>query len=462
MREQLLRCLALGFRTKEVTRASVTLFPEVGQAELTLSVDGMPPQRRDELLEAAKRIPDVTGSWAASARAITLVVQGQAVANAHLHQLTVDLDEASYEQLGVTLAMDVRAGAPRTRSATVDRDQPRRYSGEDIYVLEPRDAMRARPSLFAGPDESPRSLLGLLLDEPLQEVRARRATLIRVSVNDGGRVTVADNGMPFSLELMPDSSTRWVDAGMRGPSADSRQRNGHAVNGLLIVRALSISFTIRSWGPGGSWRRRWRLGRAEGDVEPIRDSEGAGAEVSFLADPTLFSVALTQAAVREEVERLACFTPSAAFEVNGARIQYDSLETAARGIAAATALWSEKLFVFSFEDDSFTAHFAFGLTDSANGALRVLVDGVPAPLDLNATSVLRALGTVVSTPLETLSPSHRQLAGCISFERTLVPDTQDHETMSQRTFERLVEPLSVYLDSVPLARERLGELWRRT
>jgi hypothetical protein len=40
--------------------------------------------------------------------------------------------------------------------------------------------------------------------------------------------------------------------------------------------------------------------------------------------------------------------------------------------------------------------------------------------------------------------------------------TQDlDEPTSQRTFERLVEPLSVHLDAVPLARERLGTLWRR-
>lgn len=425
-----------------------------------LIVDGMQPQRCDALLAAVNRIPGATASWTAASRALTLAIRAQAVADADLHRLTVDLDEASYQQLGITLATDVRTGAPRTNSATADRRQAPGYNAADIWVQQPRDAVRARPSMYVGPDESPRALLALVLDEALDEVRARRASLLRVSLDDDGRVTVADDGTPFSLEQMTGSSTSWLDAGIRGPMADPRKRYGHPLNGLSIVRALSISFSIRCWGPGGSWRRRWRLGRSEGDVEPLRDSEGRGAEISFLADPTLFSIVLTQAAVREEVERLSSLTPSAAFEVNGARIRSHSLEAAARGITAGTVLWSEKLFVFSFDDDTFTAHFAFGLTHSANGALRIVLDGEPATLDVNASPIVRALATALGTPPDTISPSHQQVAGCITFERTLATATRElDEAMSLRTFERLLEPLSVYLDAVPLARERLQELW---
>jgi hypothetical protein len=95
MREPLLLCLAVGFRSKEVTRASVRLFPQVGQAEVMLSVDGMQPQRRDALLAAVNRIPGATASWTAASRALNLAVRGQAVADADLHRLTVDLDEVA-------------------------------------------------------------------------------------------------------------------------------------------------------------------------------------------------------------------------------------------------------------------------------------------------------------------------------------------------------------------------------
>lgn len=179
------------------------------------------------------------------------------------------------------------------------------YSARDIDVLEGLEPVRRNPGMYIGGRDT-RALHHLaaeVLDNAMDEVVARHATRIDITLHGDGSLEVRDDGRGIPVDphpRYPDKSALEVvlttlHAGgkfRRGEEGAYATSGGLHGVGISVVNALSDWLDVEVARSRKRWGMRFRRGEPQGKLESRGSTQNRrGTVVRFLPDSEIFGAA---------------------------------------------------------------------------------------------------------------------------------------------------------------------------
>lgn len=171
------------------------------------------------------------------------------------------------------------------------------YTASDLEHLSDQEHVRKRPAMYIG-DTTSRGLHHLVtevVDNSIDEALAGFATMISVTINGDGSVTVEDNGRGIPIEEHPELKISTLEGVMTvlkfgGKfSKGAYQTSGglHGV-GVTVVNFLSEWCVVEVGRDGFTWQQEYERGNPSGPVTKMGKSERHGTKTTFKPDPQIF------------------------------------------------------------------------------------------------------------------------------------------------------------------------------
>ena len=202
------------------------------------------------------------------------------------------------------------------------------YDASAIEVLEGLEPVRRRPGMYIGGTDA-RALHHLaaeVIDNSMDEAVAGYATRIEVTLEQGNRLTVSDNGRGIPVDPHPKYPgksalevimTTLHSGGKFEGKAYSTSGGLHGV-GVSVVNALSTATTVEVARDKTLYRQTFAKGHATSKLETVGAAPNRrGTTVSFTPDPEIFGADATFSP-----ERLYTLTRSKAYLFAGVEIRW--------------------------------------------------------------------------------------------------------------------------------------------
>ena len=179
------------------------------------------------------------------------------------------------------------------------RSNKKRYSAEDIEVLEGLDPVRKRPGMYIGgtDERALHHLAAEILDNSMDEVVAGHASWIEFELAANGLLTVRDNGRGIPVDPHPKFKNKSAlevvlttlhSGGKFGGNAYKTSGGLHGV-GLSVVNALSSKLDVQIARDKKVWAQSYSQGRPTGNLKEVgKASNKRGTSISFQPDPEIF------------------------------------------------------------------------------------------------------------------------------------------------------------------------------
>jgi len=172
------------------------------------------------------------------------------------------------------------------------------YDASNITVLEGLEAVRKRPAMYIG-TTGPRGLHHLVwevVDNSVDEAMAGYCTRIDTTLMADGGVQVRDNGRGIPVDRHAKTRQSALTTVLTKLHAGGKFDSGaytvsgglHGV-GVSVVNALSSRLEVEVVRDGFHWKQSFSYGRPEGPVEKGKPAKRSGTQVTFWADPEIFS-----------------------------------------------------------------------------------------------------------------------------------------------------------------------------
>lgn len=176
----------------------------------------------------------------------------------------------------------------------------KKYSAENIKVLEGLEGVRLRPAMYIGSTGKSglHHLVWEIVDNAVDEAMGGYCDTIIVSLNKDGSVTVNDNGRGIPVELHPVYKVPALEVVVTKLHAggkfdkDSYKVSGglHGV-GISVVAALSKLMRVTVRKGGKVYQQEYKIGKPAHPVKVVGEcgKDEHGTEVTFWPDDSIFS-----------------------------------------------------------------------------------------------------------------------------------------------------------------------------
>jgi DNA gyrase subunit B len=209
------------------------------------------------------------------------------------------------------------------------------YTAEDLEHLSDLEHVRERPAMYIG-DTTARGLHHLVyevVDNSIDEAMASHATIVSVSINVDGSVTVEDDGRgipverhaQLSEEIGRDVST--LEGVMTVLKFGGKFQKGayqtsgglHGV-GVTVVNFLSEWCEVEVCRDGYVYHQEYERGVPKTDVRRVGHTTKRGTKTTFKPDPQIFPVTkFAYATLQKRMQELAFLNQGVKISISDAR-----------------------------------------------------------------------------------------------------------------------------------------------
>ena len=186
--------------------------------------------------------------------------------------------------------------APAPRNGTPGEGD---YNASSIEVLEGLEPVRRRPGMYIGGTDANamHHLFAEVIDNSMDEAVAGHATFIEVAVEEGGWVSVTDNGRGMPVDPHPKFKNKSaleiimtvLHAGGKFDSGAYETSGGLHGVGVSVVNALSARVEVEVARAQTLYRQCFERGVPVTKLEIVgRVANRRGTKVRFLPDPQIF------------------------------------------------------------------------------------------------------------------------------------------------------------------------------
>jgi DNA gyrase subunit B len=209
------------------------------------------------------------------------------------------------------------------------------YTAEDLEHLSDLEHVRERPAMYIG-DTTARGLHHLVfevVDNSIDEAMAGHATIVSVSINVDGSVTVEDDGRgipaerhaQLSEEIGRDVST--LEGVMTVLKFGGKFQKGayqtsgglHGV-GVTVVNFLSEWCEVEVCRDGFVYHQEYERGVPKTDVRRVGHTIKRGTKTTFKPDPQIFSITkFAYATLQKRMQELAFLNQGVRITISDAR-----------------------------------------------------------------------------------------------------------------------------------------------
>lgn len=176
----------------------------------------------------------------------------------------------------------------------------KKYSAENIKVLEGLEGVRMRPAMYIGSTGKPglHHLVYEIVDNAVDEAMGGHCDLITVSLNKDGSVTVTDNGRGIPVDMHPvykvpalEVVVTKLHAGGKFDKGSYKISGGLHGVGISVVAALSKLMKVTVKRAGAIYQQEYEIGKPLYKVKTLGEvsKDDHGTEVTFFPDDSIFS-----------------------------------------------------------------------------------------------------------------------------------------------------------------------------
>ncbi len=175
----------------------------------------------------------------------------------------------------------------------------KKYSAENIQILEGLEAVRKRPAMYIGDigEKGLHHLVWEVVDNAIDESLAGFCSEIHVTIHKNNAITVEDNGRGIPTDIHPKEKRSALEVVMTVLHAGGKfDKDTYKVSGGLhgvgvsCVNALSENLIATVYRNGHIYQQEYSKGIPSYPVKTIGKSKKTGTTIHFLPDKTIFNV----------------------------------------------------------------------------------------------------------------------------------------------------------------------------